>query len=136
MPYVWYSEVSHPDKTAGGCAPKVFVSTAGRRYCGEKIMREKNVMVYIVYDRAIDEELSEILDTLGITYYTKVKDVTGVGRNDPHLGDHIWPGLNNMLMIVLDNEKKDALLEKIRSLQSSFASVGLRAFVVPVQETI
>ncbi len=93
-------------------------------------------MVHIVYDRAIDEELDETLSALDIQYYTKWKDVSGVGRNDPHLGDHVWPGLNNVLMIVIDNEKKDILLERVRSLQSSFASVGLRAFVVPVLETV
>ena len=99
-------------------------------------MKENEVMVYIVYDRAIDEELDETLNNLEIQYYTKWKDVSGIGRNDPHLGDHVWPGLNNVLMIVIDNDKKDTLLERIRSLQSSFVSVGLRAFVVPVLETV
>jgi len=99
-------------------------------------MKENKVMVYIVYDRAIDEELDETLNKLEIQYYTKWKDVSGVGRNDPHLGDHVWPGLNNVLMVVIDNDKKDALLERVRSLQSSFVSVGLRAFVVPVLETV
>ncbi len=99
-------------------------------------MRDKKMLVYIVYDRAIDEELGEILTNLDMQYYTKWKDVSGVGRNDPHLGDHVWPGLNNVLMIVVDNEKKEALLQRIRSLQSTFTSVGLRAFVVPVFETV
>lgn len=99
-------------------------------------MRENEVMVFIIYDRAIDEEISETLAALGIPYYTKWKDVTGIGRNDPHLGDHTWPGLNNVLMTAVDTIKKDALLERIRSLQSSFTSVGLRAFVVPIQETV
>jgi len=99
-------------------------------------MRDEKVMVFIVHDRAIDEELGDILDRLNIPYYTKWKDVVGIGRHDPHLGDHVWPGLNNVLMVVIDKEKQEKLLNMVKSLQTSFASVGLRAFVVPVLEAI
>jgi hypothetical protein len=90
------------------------------------------VMILIVYDRAIDEELIDVLEELDIRYYTKWRDVLGVGRHDPHLGDDVWPGLNNVIMTVIDGEKSDRLLERVKALQASFASVGLRAFVVPV----
>ena len=90
------------------------------------------VMVVIVYDRAIDEEIIDMLEGLDIQHYTKWKDTRGVGRHDPHLGDEVWPGLNNVVLAVIDDAKKDKLLKLIRALQASFASVGLRAFVVPV----
>jgi hypothetical protein len=93
-------------------------------------------MIYLIYDRAIDEEVLDLLKELEIKYYTKWKDVLGVGRNDPHLGDAVWPGLNNVLMIVIDEEKKSVLLQNVRALQRMFPSVGLRAFMVPVVEMI
>jgi len=93
-------------------------------------------MVFIIYDRAIDEEVMELLSKIGIEYYTKFKDITGVGRKDPHLGDHVWPGLNNVTMVVMDNINKEKVLREIEVLQARFPSVGLRGFVVPVLETI
>ncbi|MGQ9615564.1 MAG: PG0541 family transporter-associated protein [Spirochaetota bacterium] len=95
-------------------------------------MSDVRVMVFIVYDRAIDEEILDVLNELEIQDYTKWRDVQGVGSHDPHMGDSVWPGLNNVLMVVIDEYKKDILLEKIKSLQSSFTGVGLRAFVVPL----
>lgn len=99
-------------------------------------MNSSAVMVYLIYDRAIDEEVLDLLQELEIKYYTKWKDVLGVGRNDPHLGDAVWPGLNNVLMIVIDDEKKSAILNNVKALQRRFPSVGLRAFVVPVLESV
>lgn len=99
-------------------------------------MNNGTVMVYLIYDRAIDEEVLDLLQELEIKYYTKWKDVLGVGRNDPHLGDSVWPGLNNVLFIIIDDEKKTSLLESVVALQRRFPSVGLRAFVVPVLESV
>lgn len=99
-------------------------------------MNKDTVMVYIIYDRAIDEEVIEVLGGLEIKYYTKWKDVVGVGRNDPHLGDHVWPGLNNIIMSVVDDKKEKKLLELIKAVQESFPTVGLRAFVVPVLDMV
>jgi len=95
-----------------------------------------DVMVFIIYDRAIDEEILDILNSLNIEHYTKWKDITGVGKNGPHLGDHVWPALNNVTMAIVDEEIKDNLLKMIKKLQGVFPFVGLRAIVIPVVEMI
>ncbi len=99
-------------------------------------MKDNDIMVFVAYDRAIDEEIDDVMDKLNITYYTKWKDVVGVGKHDPHLGNPVWPGLNNILMIVTKREKKEELVNLIRALQSQFTSAGLRVFVLPVLETV
>ena len=93
-------------------------------------------MVFVIHDRAIDEEISELLSALELEYYTKWKDVVGVGEKDPHLGDHVWPGLNNVTMVVVEEQKKEKLLKSVKALQAAFPSVGLRAFVVPVVDAV
>ncbi len=95
-----------------------------------------SVVVYIIHDRAIDEEVSDVLEESGLDHYTKWKDVVGSGTHDPHLGDHVWPGLNNVTMVIIDSEKKDRLIGNIKALQSNFPSVSLRAFVTPVIDMI
>ena len=94
------------------------------------------VMVYIIHDRAIDEEIGDLLSALELKYFTKWKDIVGIGEKDPHLGDHVWPGLNNVTMVAIDEELKDKVLKSIKALQAAFPSVGLRAFVVPIIEEI
>ena len=94
------------------------------------------VMIFVIHDRAIDEEVGDLLSALDLQYYTKWKDVLGVGEKDPHLGDHVWPGLNNVTMVVCEEEKKQKLLRSVEALQATFPSVGLRAFAVPVLDSV
>ncbi len=94
------------------------------------------IMVYIIHDRSIDEEVMDILSNLGIKNYTKWQDVVGSGENGPHLGDHVWPALNNITMAVIEDNLKEALLDKIKGLQADFPFVGLRAIVVPVLDML
>ena len=73
------------------------------------------VSVFIIYDRAIDEEILDTLSGCCIEKYTRWHDASGVGESGPHLGDHIWPALNNVMMAVVEAEKHEiALYEKYR----------------------
>jgi hypothetical protein len=90
------------------------------------------VAVFVIYDRAIDEEVLETLSSCCIERYTRWHDVSGVGANGPHLGDHVWPALNNVMMAVIDSEGMEPLLGQVRELQERFPFTGLRALAVPV----
>ena len=96
----------------------------------------RRLAVYIIHDRAIDEEVNDLLNDSEIDCYTKWKDVVGNGSHDPHLGDHVWPGLNNVTMVIIESGKKDGLIDKIKALQEIFPAVSLRAFVTPVVDMI
>jgi hypothetical protein len=95
-----------------------------------------SVMALIMYDRAIDEELIDTLNASKINCYSKWRDVVGIGRHDPHLGDHVWPGLNNVIMVVIDQKQKRELINKIQVLQDRYSAVGLRAFIIPVLDMV
>jgi hypothetical protein len=92
--------------------------------------------VYIIHDRAIDEEVNDVLSDSEIEYYTKWKDVLGNGSHDPHLGDHVWPGLNNVTLVIIEKSQKDELIDRIKALQENFPAVSLRAFVTPVVDMV
>jgi hypothetical protein len=94
------------------------------------------VAVYLIYDRAIDEEVLDALAACHLERYTRWHDASGVGANGPHLGDAVWPALNNVLLAVVPAEQQGEILERVRALQNEFPYVGLRAFVVPVLEMI
>jgi hypothetical protein len=88
--------------------------------------------VYVIYDRSIDEEVLDTLTECCIERYTRWHDVSGVGANGPHLGDHVWPALNNVMMAVISTQDVDHIMAEIRKLQERFPFTGLRAVVVPV----
>jgi meiotically up-regulated gene 157 (Mug157) protein len=94
------------------------------------------VAIFILYDRAIDEEVMDLLTSCCIEYYTRWHDVSGVGSTGPHLGDHVWPALNNVMMTVVDEERKAEILERVRRLQEDFPFTGLRAVVLPVLDMV
>ena len=97
---------------------------------------KNKIMVFIIYNRAIDEEMKDQMDSLDIKYYTRWTDVTGVGTKGPNFGDHVWPGLNNVLMIVIDEELREDISSAIKNLREKFPAVGLKAFVLPVIEAL
>jgi hypothetical protein len=94
------------------------------------------VAVFIFYDRAIDEEVLDVLTSCCIETYTRWHNVSGVGSTGPHLGDHVWPALNNVMMTVVPEERKTEILERVRRLQEDFPFTGLRAVALPVLEMV
>ena len=94
------------------------------------------VAVFVIYDRALDNEVLASLAECSLERFTRWHDVSGVGSTGPHLGDNVWPAMNNVLMVVAEEGKRGALLERIRALQEEFPFTGLRAFVVPVLDMV
>ncbi len=95
-------------------------------------MQNKKIMIHIIHDRSIDEEIMEMLKKLNLNNFTKYLDIQGVGENGPHLGDHIWPALNNVTMVVAGEDLLEPLLQGVKEVQQQFPFAGLRAIVTPV----
>ena len=92
-------------------------------------------LVIICYNVAIHEEALGILKEVGIQSYTKFEKVQGVGKlSGPHLGTHIWPAVNSVMIIALEDEKKDKLIERIKELRRKLGKEGVKAFVLPLEE--
>ena len=94
------------------------------------------VAVFVIYDRAIDEEVLSALGECGIGTYTRWHNASGVGSTGPHQGDNVWPALNNVLMAVIDSQSQGQVLERLRALRGDFPYTGLRAIVVPVLDMV
>jgi len=92
-------------------------------------------LVIICYNIAIGDEVLEVLKEVGISSYTRFKEAQGVGKlSGPHLGNHIWPGVNSVLAVALEDEKKNKLIEKIKELRKKLGKEGVKAFVLPLEE--
>ncbi len=94
------------------------------------------LMLFIVYSDAVDDEVVEIVKKYA-TGYTKFQDVQGEGNKEPQLGTHIWPGLNNCMMIALEDKKaKDVIAEELNTLKIKFKGIGISMFVLQLKEML
>ena len=92
-------------------------------------------MVFIMYNIAINDEVMEILKDVGIEYYTRWEMVSGRGQTSgSHLGTHVWPPVNSVLAIAVEDDKKDKLIEKIKEARKKLGKEGIKAFVLPLEE--
>jgi nitrogen regulatory protein PII len=92
-------------------------------------------LILIAYNVAIDEEVIQVLEKCGLKYYTKWQRVLGKGGlSGPHLGTSVWPGENNLLAVVCEDNQVKALLSCVKELRQRLAKEGIKAFVLPIEE--
>lgn len=94
--------------------------------------------VMIVYNHGITEEVEEALENLNIRGFTRFLNVHGQGseKGEPHLGTHIWPSQNVVVLTVIKDELVDSLLEKIKEINKEAEEQGIHAFVYNVEKMV
>lgn len=94
--------------------------------------------IFIIFNQAYYETILHIMDRQGIKGFTFVETVSGRGsRNgEPHLGTHAWPTLNSSILTVVEEDKVARFLKLLNRLDKQAEDQGLRAFVLPVEQTI
>ena len=92
-------------------------------------------MIFIMYNIAINDEVVQILKDEGIEEYTRWERATGCGKTSgPHLGSHIWPAVNSVLAVAVEDDKKNQLIEEIKKMRQKLGKEGIKAFVLPLEE--
>ena len=94
--------------------------------------------IFIAYNQAYNEEIVALLEQFGQRGYTKWEDVGGRGSYDgqPHLGSHAWPTQNHALLTVLSDDKVAPVMKALREADANSPLLGLRAYVLPVEEML
>lgn len=94
--------------------------------------------IFIVYNQALSEKVEYMLDRLEIRGFTKWNDIHGRGTIDgnPHMGTHTWPELNAATLTIIEDEKVEIVMEKIKKLNSINEEVGIRAFVWEILHSV
>lgn len=92
-------------------------------------------MLMIIYNEALDNEVMEILEGCVMKNYTKVTRVFGRGTSSgTHLGNDIWPGLNNIIYVACEEAQIKEMLSGVRNLRNKVGYEGIKAFVLPIEE--
>ena len=90
-----------------------------------------------MHNIAINDEVTQILKSLGIEYYTCWERTTGCGKTSGlHLGTNVWLVMNPVIFIALENNKKDKLIEKIKETRKKLGKESIKAYVLPLEEVI
>ncbi len=91
-------------------------------------------MVMIVYNEAVDDDLMEALQGSAFKNYTKLLGVFGKGSSSgTHLGNDVWPGMNNILYIACEDTEAQEIIARVQKLRVALAKEGIKAFVMPLE---
>lgn len=94
-------------------------------------------MLLMIYDADFDEDVMKMLATRSVAGYTKWERVLGKGkRSDPKLGDAVWPGYNNAIAVVVEDDVKDNITGVVKSLHSKLGGKGFAVFEFPVSRMV
>jgi hypothetical protein len=77
-------------------------------------------LLTLIYDSGIEASMSELLDALEVPGITRIYDVMGRGGRGPKTNTPVFPGTNNMALIVLPADDVPRIQRAVRRLQHSF----------------
>jgi hypothetical protein len=74
----------------------------------------------VIYDAAIDESVTELIDGLGLPGYTKLFEAQGLGGAGHKLNTPVFPGINNVLLLLLSEPAVRSVTDALYRLQASY----------------
>lgn len=94
--------------------------------------------VFIAYDQAHQENVIEALNDTNVRGYTFLEQAGGRGTKtgDPHLGSHAWPSMNSVILTVVEDDRVEPLLKRLKRLDEDNPMLGIRAFVWACEQSI
>ena len=94
--------------------------------------------IFIAYNQAYYEEISELLEKQGVRGFTRWNEITGRGSTtgEAHYGSHTWPTFNDAILTFVDDEKVDDIMNTLHEHDLQTPELGLRAFAWKIDKTI
>lgn len=94
--------------------------------------------IFISYDQAHYEKILDILEKSNCRGFTSWEMVIGRGskNGEPHYGSHAWPALAGSIMTMVEDDKVDAVLARLKELDNDKPKLGLRAWTWDIEKSI
>ena len=94
--------------------------------------------VFMACNQSMYDAVIEIMDEMGVRGFTGWEELIGRGTNDgePHLGNHAWPAMNSALISVMEDDKAQKFLSKLKQLDEENHQQGIKAFAWEVSSMI
>lgn len=86
---------------------------------------------WLAYNTALETDVLELLETLGVKAYTRWDDVKGSGNSGPHLSDEVWPAVNALYLFVASAVLEPKLAAEVKRLRARYPHEGIKCIVQP-----
>jgi nitrogen regulatory protein PII len=87
-------------------------------------------LVFAIVDSGVLPDVMQVLEEQGIKQWTRWQDVHGAGERNIRDGSPVWPGSNDVLLLVLPPEKVQPLIDRCHEVRRSFPLEPGMKFVV------
>src|SRR5439155_12483067 len=77
-------------------------------------------LLTVIYDASIDESISELIDGLDLPGYTKLFGAHGLGGAGRKMNSPVFPGVNNVLLLLLADDAVRTVTDALYRLQASY----------------
>ncbi len=92
--------------------------------------------VEIVFEESLENRIEVLLSTLAIEHYTRFDGLTGVGDSGRRLNTAVGPGTNSLVFVVVEDDKVDKLQRALNMMKAASPSLGIQAFISPVERML
>lgn len=87
-------------------------------------------LVFIVFDQGVEPDVMDVLKQRGLQYYTSWGNCSGAGTAGVKQGTPVWPGLNTVVMVVMEAEELEPLRVALHEVRDSFPiTPGLKLII-------
>ena len=91
--------------------------------------------VSIIYSATIFEEVKNDLEELGVKAYSIIPTIFGKGLiTQPKFDNHVWPGKNQMIIVLCDDKSAKLILEKADNLREKYPREGIVAYIENIED--
>ena len=94
--------------------------------------------IFIAFDEAYYDRIVDMLHLLNCRGFTGWREVQGRGSRtgEPHYATEAWRSIASAIVTVVDDKRVDTVLHELHQMDLATPKLGLRAFVLPVEQTI
>lgn len=79
-----------------------------------------NKLVWIIAEGGVEAEVREALEERDLEHYTLFEQIKGSGETGRKEGDAVFPGINNVIMIAMNDRDIPGLVEALHEIRDSF----------------
>ena len=93
---------------------------------------------FITFDQAPYTQIVESLHKLSSRGYSYFEQMRGRGSKtgEPHYGSHAWPSMCSAIITMVDDDKVEPLLKRLKQMDEAKPQLGLRAFVWTIEQSV
>lgn len=94
-------------------------------------------LIRMTYYVGIHEEVQDILAEFGVTTFNRLPQVHGrISGRDPREESHVWPGTNSLVEFCVEDDRVDAVLDRVREYNRQGGDRGIDANVLDVMKCV